>query len=247
MDSQIDKFKNSLAEFNIPIKDDCIDKLVSFYNYIIERNKVMNLTAITDFDEALDKHFMDSLSIFLVKDLLLSEGINILKDNRLIDIGAGAGIPGLPIKIYFPFLQVTLLDSLRKRIDFINECVSNLKLQDVKGIHARAEELARDDLHREKYDIAIARAVTTLPTLVEYALPFLKINGMFIAYKGPEVLKEIEESKRALDVLGGEVFHVKHYELPNLKDKRTLILIKKTKETSSKYPRRSGIPEKKPL
>lgn len=241
------KFKTSLEKYGLEYNETKVERLNTFYNQLIEKNKVMNLTSITDFDEALDKHFMDSLSIYLINDFLISEGIDLTRNTKLIDIGAGAGIPGLPIKIIFPNLSVTLLDSLRKRIDFINETILNLKLNMTEGIHARAEDLARDNHHREKYDIAIARAVTSLPILLEYALPFLKKEGVFIAYKGPEISDEVESSQRALEILGGKIFHVKHYELPNLGDKRTLIIIKKVTATTSKYPRRSGIPEKKPL
>lgn len=215
-----------------------IDKFEKYKELILEYNKHTNLTRITEDDEFNVKHFLDSLSIFKT-DLFV-------KDKKIIDIGTGAGFPGLPLKLYNEDLDITLLDSLRKRIDFLNGVIEELGLKKIRAIHARAEEIARDKKHRESYDIAVSRAVANLSTLTEYAMAFVKVGGYFISQKGPEYKEELKSAKKAIELMGGEVKDVIHTPLPNDID-HYIIVIKKVKTTDKKYPRGGGKPRKSPL
>ena len=215
-----------------------IDKFEKYKKLILEYNKHTNLTRITEEDEFNVKHFLDSLSLFKT-DLFV-------KDKKIIDIGTGAGFPGLPLKLYNEDLDITLLDSLRKRIDFLNGVIEELGLKKIRAIHARAEEIARDPNYRESYDIAVSRAVANLSTLTEYAMAFVKIGGYFISQKGPEYKEELKSAKRAIELMGGEVKDVIHTPLPNDID-HYIIVIKKVKATDKKYPRGGGKPRKSPL
>ena len=197
----------------------------------------MILTAITNREDIIIKHFIDSLSI--------SKYIN--NNLKVIDIGTGAGFPGIPLKIYNPSLNITLLDSLNKRIKFLDTVIEELKLNNIRTIHGRAEEIARNNNYREKYDIVTSRAVSKLNTLVEYMLPFAKKNGICICMKGPNIYEELDEAKKAIKILGGKVEKVEEFFLPKTDIKRTVIIIKKIKNTDEKYPRNAGIPIKKPL
>lgn len=215
-----------------------IDKFEKYKELILEYNKHTNLTRITEDEEFNVKHFLDSLSLFKT-DLFV-------KDKKTIDIGTGAGFPGLPLKLYNEDLDITLLDSLRKRIDFLNGVIEELGLKKIRAIHARAEEIARDPKYRESYDIAVSRAVANLSTLTEYAMAFVKVGGYFISQKGPEYKEELKSAKRAIELMGGEVKDVIHTPLPNDID-HYIIVIKKVKATDKKYPRGGGKPRKSPL
>lgn len=215
-----------------------IDKFEKYKELILEYNKHTNLTRITEDEEFNVKHFLDSLSLFKT-DLFV-------KDKKIIDIGTGAGFPGLPLKLYNEDLDITLLDSLRKRIDFLDGVIEELGLKKIRAIHARAEKIARDPNYRESYDIAVSRAVANLSTLTEYAMAFVKVGGYFISQKGPEYKEELKSAKRAIELMGGEVKDVIHTPLPNDID-HYIIVIKKVKATDKKYPRGGGKPRKSPL
>ena len=215
-----------------------IDKFEKYKELILEYNKHTNLTRITEDEEFNVKHFLDSLSLFKT-DLFV-------KDKKIIDIGTGAGFPGLPLKLYNEDLDITLLDSLRKRIDFLDGVIEELGLKKIRAIHARAEEIARDPKYREGYDIAVSRAVANLSTLTEYSMAFVKVGGYFISQKGPEYKEELKSAKRAIELMGGEVKDVIHTPLPNDID-HYIIVIKKVKATDKKYPRGGGKPRKSPL
>lgn len=232
-------FKNKLEMLHINYDDKQIEQYVTYYEMMIEKNKVVNLTAITEFDEVIDKHFIDSLSIV--------KCIDMNQIGTLIDVGTGAGFPGIPIKIAFPHIKLTLLDSLNKRINFLNDVVRELGLTDVITCHGRAEDYGRKAEYREKYDVCTSRAVANLSTLSEYCLPFVNIGGRFVSYKSGNVDNELEISKNAIKLLGGEIGEVCSYVLPETDFSRTLIPIKKVKATAKKYPRKAGTPSKEPL
>jgi len=198
----------------------------------------MNLTAITDFDEVLKKHFIDSLS--MVKVMIPS-------NEKLIDIGTGAGFPGIPLKIMYPELDVILLDSLNKRITFLDEVINKLDLKYIKTLHGRAEDFGSDGSYRENFDICVSRAVAKLPVLSEYCLPFVKKGGFFISYKSGMIAEEVETSKRALNILGAEISRIENFTLPSSDIERTLVVMKKINSTPKKYPRSAGKPSRNPL
>ena len=221
-------------ELNIDEKQ--IEKFLIYKDLLKEWNTKINLTAIIKDEEIVLKHFIDSLTIEKY----------IERDVNLIDIGTGAGFPGLPLKIIRDDLKVTLLDSLNKRLVFLNEVKNKLNLRNVDIIHGRAEDIARDMKYREKYTIATARAVANLATLSEYCLAFVKINGYFICMKGNN-LDEIEEAKKAIEILGGEIIKVENRMLPGSDIERNIIVIQKIKSTPEQYPRKAGIPSKNPI
>ena len=225
-----------MKEYDLDTKN--IDKYERYKELILEYNKHTNLTRITEDDEFNVKHFLDSLS-------LLKTGKFNGKE-KIIDIGTGAGFPGVPLKLYNENLDITLLDSLRKRIDFLDSVIEDLDLQNIRAIHARAEEIARTNEYREQFDIAVSRAVANLSTLTEYAMGFVKVGGYFISQKGPEYEEELKNAKRAIEIMGGVVEDVIHTRLPNDID-HYIILIKKVKATDKKYPRGGGKPRKSPL
>lgn len=211
----------------------------AFYKYmllLLEWNQKMNLTAITDEKEIIYKHFIDSISI----------NKYIKEANNVMDIGTGAGFPGIPLKLLNKDINFVLVDSLNKRISFLEEIKKELKLEKIELIHTRVEDLAKNEEYREKIDIVVSRAVANLSTLLEYMLPFVKIGGMCICMKGPNIEEEIEKSKNALEVLGGKIENIEKLILPgNLE--RNIIIVKKVKKTLEKYPRKAGIPAKQPL
>jgi len=230
-----------LIENELKLSDEQVRQFDLFYNDVVEKNKVMNLTGITDEKEFHVKHFLDSLMLIkAVPDLAE-------KEYKIIDIGTGAGFPGIPLAIAFPNLKLTLMDSLEKRINFINEEIERLGLKNVVAIHARAEDLAQKEEHREKYDFAVSRAVANLSTLAEYSLPFVHIDGGFLPYKSGDTDSEIEGAKRAFSELGGSLKNVVKFSLPEDFGERSILIINKQKNTPKRYPRKSGKPSKSPL
>ena len=230
-------FKQKLEEYNIEINDEQIEKFDLYMKLLLEWNEKINLTAITEKDDIILKHFVDSLTILKYVD----------KRDKIIDIGTGAGFPGIPIKIMNEKANITLLDSLNKRINFLNIVINELKLDNIVAIHGRAEELARNKAHREKYDVAVSRAVANLSTLTEYMLPFVKVGGKCICMKGANVKEEIDKAKNAIKKLGGQSEIVDNFYLSENDNERNIVIIKKIKETEPKYPRKAGIPNKEPL
>ena len=231
-----DSFIKALADLNIFITEEQLKQLYKYYELLVEKNKVMNLTGITEVEQVYLKHFYDSLT--------LNKIIDLKNVNSLCDVGTGAGFPGLVIKILFPHINVTLVDSLNKRINFLNEVINELKLEGIDAIHARAEEYAIKN--REKYEVVTARAVTTLNVLSEFCLPLVKVNKYFIPMKA-NINNEIEESNRALNLLGGKIEKIVEFKLPVENSNRTLVLIKKEVKTNNKYPRKFSEIKKRPL
>ena len=228
-----------VKELSIVLNDKQIQQFEQYYNILVEWNKVMNLTAITEYEEVVEKHFLDSLTIV--------NAINIAKIVTLIDVGTGAGFPGIPLKIAFPHLKVTLLDSLNKRIKFLNEVINLLELDDIKAIHGRAEDYAKQAEYREQYDICVSRAVANLATLSEYCLPYVKVDGLFVPYKSGEIDEELKSSEKAVSILGGKVEEVVKFQLPGTDIGRSFVKIHKIIEIKKKYPRKAGMPTKEPL
>lgn len=237
MNYNTDTFKCELEKLGISISEKQLEQFISYYEMLIEKNKVMNLTAITDFDEVIEKHFIDSLNLFRFTDLKA--------DKTIIDMGTGAGFPGIPLKIAFPNLKITLADSLNKRILFLNDVISELGLTDIDTVHGRAEDLAKDKTYRENYDICVSRAVANLSTLSEYCLPFVKIGGQFISYKSGDCDEEITNAKSAIFLLGGRLNQIQKFEIND--NSRSFVIIDKVNGTSKQYPRKAGLPSKKPL
>ncbi len=231
------RYREYLKSINAELDEKKEKQFYQYYELLVERNKVMNLTGITEYDEVVEKHFIDSS---LASAFHKIEG-------SLIDVGTGAGFPGIPLKILFPELKVVLLDSLNKRINFLEEVIEQLGLENITAIHGRAEDFAKKEEYREQFDFCVSRAVANLSTLSEYCLPFIKVGGSFVSYKSGEVENEIKESGRAITMLGGKVGNIDKMELPNDKGSRSFIQIEKITETSKKYPRKSGLPAKKPL
>lgn len=232
-------FVKKCSDLGISLSDKQIEQFLNYYELLVEWNSFMNLTAITDFDEVILKHFVDSIS--------LCKYISFQKGDTLIDIGTGAGFPGIPIKIICPDCKITLLDSLNKRINFLNTVIEQLCLTDIITIHGRAEDIAKTKENRENYNYAISRAVANLSTLSELCIPFVKQNGYFISYKSEKGNEELLEAKNAIEILGGSVDKQISYQLPDSDLSRNLILIRKRNITPKKYPRKAGIPSKEPL
>lgn len=231
--------RNSIKASSIDLDDNQVEQFCRYYELLIEWNKKINLTAITECKEVVEKHFIDSLSIDKI--------INMKNIEKVIDVGTGAGFPGIPLKIVYPHLKMTLLDSLNKRIKFLYEVTSILKLENIEAIHGRAEDVARKEEYREKYDICVSRAVANLSTLSEYCLPFVKVGGNFISYKAEKADEEIEKAKKAVSMLGGRVEKIEKFQLSGTDIGRMLVKIKKERKTEKKYPRKAGMPTKEPL
>lgn len=236
---QTKQFEKDLLALGITLNDKQISQFIQYFELLTEWNSFMNLTAIKGYDEVLKKHFVDSLTLI--------KAIDLSGDLSLIDVGTGAGFPGIPIKIVFPNIRVTLIDSLNKRINFLNEVIKRLELVDIEAIHGRAEDVAKPNYLREKFDICVSRAVANLSTLSEYCLPFVKVDGVFIPYKSEKSEFEIQEAEKAIHVLGGNIDNQIELFLPETDIYRKLIIIKKVKRTPEKYPRKAGLPSKEPL
>ena len=224
----VDKFKELSNSINIELNEKQVEKFIKFKDILIEWNEKINLTTIVEDDDIIVKHFVDSLTC-----------MKYIKDNsKVIDIGTGAGFPGIPVRIANESLDITLIDSLNKRIIYLNDLIDRVGFTNIEAIHGRAEEKSRDKNYREKYDIAIARAVANLRVLSEYVLPFVKVGGKFICMKGPNVDEEIEEAKENIKLLGGKIIEQNSFLLPGTDMGRTIIVIEKVKNTDKIYPRK---------
>lgn len=232
-------FLKDLETFDIVLSKEQMRHFLRYYEMLVEWNGRMNLTAITEYRDVLKKHFVDSLSLTKVYDLR--------QKCKIIDVGTGAGFPGLVLSIAFPGLKVTLLDSLNKRIQFLDSVIGELGIQGVETVHGRAEDFAKPGKMRESFDLCVSRAVANLSTLSEYCLPFVKKGGLFVAYKSEKVALEIKEAEKAISLLGGRIKEKAEFTLPDSDIYRSLFVIEKTKETPGKYPRKAGLPSKEPL
>ena len=229
----------AFRQADLPCTDKQAEQLTIFYHMLTEKNQVMNLTAITDFRQVVYRHFLDSV--------YGGKYISTDKGGSLIDIGTGAGFPGIPLKICYPALQVTLMDSLNKRIGFLKEVIQELGLTDIDAVHSRAEDLGRNSSYREQYDWAVSRAVANLSTLSEYCIPFVKKGGYFISYKSGGTEEEAVAAEAAVRILGGEKPEVFSFYLPGTDIGRKFYVIKKKAPTPAKYPRKAGLPAKEPI
>ena len=233
------KFDLELEKIGITLNERQKQQFDKYYEMLVEWNKVMNLTGITEYDEVNLKHFTDSLTIARTQEMQ--------KVQSVIDIGTGAGFPGIPLKIAFSHLKVVLLDSLNKRIKFLDAVIEELGLENISTIHGRAGDFAKKKEYREQFDLCVSRAVANLSTLSEYCLPFVAVNGSFVSYKSGDSEEEIQQAKHAISLLGGKVKNVDKFQLPGTDMGRALVEIKKTKQTPGKYPRKAGLPAKEPL
>ena len=235
----MENFKRKASALGVELSEKQLEQFRRYYEMLVEKNKVMNLTAITEWDEVIDKHFIDSISLIKACDLS--------GEKYILDLGCGAGFPGIPLKIAFPNLKIVLLDYLNKRILFLQEVIEALGLEKVEALHGRAEDYARKAEYREQFDYCVSRAVANLTTLSEYCIPYVKEGGSFISYKSGKVKEELKEVKKALFLLGGNVEDTITFELPETDMERIFVKIKKEKKTPKKYPRKAGLPGKEPL
>lgn len=238
---EIKEFSNELEELlkqiNITTEKKNIEQFYKYMILLLEWNKKINLTAITEPKEVILKHFVDCGTI-----------LNLLNSNdKILDLGTGAGFPGLPLKILNNDLNITLVDSLNKRINFLDEVIKELQLNNIKTIHSRAEDLSRIKEYRENYDIIVSRAVASMPVLLEYTLPFLKIGGKCICMKGPNIEEELDKATKALKILGGELQNIEKITLPNSDIIRNIVIVRKVEKTPKQFPRKAGRPSKEPI
>ena len=232
-------FKRGLEELEIELTEKQFQQFIQYYELLVEKNKVMNLTGITEWEEVVQKHFLDSLSLVYAVDI--EDGM------KLLDLGTWAGFPGIPLKIAFPQIDIVLLDSLNKRIKFLQEVIDTLDLKQIKAFHGRAEEFAQKKEYREKFEVVVSRAVANLSTLSEYCIPFLEIGGAFVSYKSGEIQEELEQADRAILELGGSLASIETFTLPDSDVSRSLVVIEKEESTKKKYPRGGGKPSKDPM
>lgn len=238
MDEQFKEYMQDLAQkINIEISDEEIIKFYKYMELLLDWNEKINLTAITEQNDIILKHFIDSLTIQ-----------KYLKNNvKVVDIGTGAGFPGIPLAIMNKTCEFTLVDSLNKRINFLNEVKQNIKLDNIIAIHSRAEDFGQNKVYREKFDVAVSRAVANLSVLLEYLLPAIKVGGKVICMKGSQIEEELKEAEFCIKELGGIVIKVEDFCLPDSDMKRNVVIIEKIKSTPKKYPRKAGVPAKQPL
>lgn len=241
------QFETDLEEFGIVLSEKQLQQFMDYYELLMEWNSIMNLTKITEFDDVMKKHFVDSVSLINAIDLTSDSKGSSSQRKKLIDIGTGAGFPGIPLKIVFPDLEVTLLDSVHKKVKFLDEVIEKLELDKIKAVHGRAEDYAKPDMMREKYDICASRAVANLSTLTEYCLPFVRKGGFFVSYKSEKLSEELENAKKAIFLLGGKIEDQIEFTLPSSDIFRNLLVIKKVKETPRKFPRKAGLASKEPI
>ena len=239
MSNIVSLFRSEAAPFGIELSDAQLEQYRTYFQWLVEWNEKMNLTAITDEEGVYFKHFYDSMTLLSVPQFR--------REGTLLDVGAGAGFPSLPVKIAAPDLNVTILDSLNKRIGFLNELVAALGLTNTKAVHGRAEDFGKQPGWRDGYDQVTARAVARLNVLAEFCLPYVKVGGHFFAMKGPDAENEVSEAKKAVDVLGGRVVDIVTTTLPNEAGTRNIIVVEKIKATPKPYPRKAGTPSKNPL
>lgn len=231
--------KKALKYLDLNLREKQYDQFLKFYELLLEWNKVMNLTTITQYEEVIYKHFLDSLSLIKVYDLE--------KPARILDLGTGAGFPGIPLKIVYPHLEIILLDSLNKRVKFLEEVILQLGLENIKAIHGRAEDLGNLKEYRESFDVCVSRAVSRLSSLSEYCIPFVKNRGKFIAYKSGHIEEEVLEAEEAVRVLGGRMEKVDKFVLPGTNMERAFVIVNKYNTTPKIYPRNAGKPGKEPI
>ena len=225
----MERLREKAAAFGIKLSDHQLDQFETYYEMLVEKNKVMNLTGITEYDE-----------------VNLKSGVS-LTGQKILDIGTGAGFPGIPLKIAFPELEIVLLDSLNKRIKFLNEVIEALGLEKITAIHGRAEDFAKQKEYREQFDYVVSRAVANLTVLSEYCLPYVKEDGYFLPYKSGDIKEEAANSKKAVKILGGSIEDIISFEIPDTDMARTILKIHKTKATPKRFPRKAGLPTKEPI
>ena len=272
MNNDMSSLKDLSSKIGINLSDKQLDDFSKYYNLLIEWNSFMNLTAITEFDQVILKHFVDSLEIVQAVDIDIVSKLIEGEEVSVIDVGTGAGFPSLPLKIAFPNLHVTMLDSLNKRVKFLDEVIDKLELSGIDAVHGRAEDYAVPDKFRERFDIVVSRAVANLCTLSEYCIPYVKPGGVFIAYKAEELLQkkkysddelsgldkddikfalsknsESELAKKIINILGGRIEKIYEYNLPDSDLFRALVVVRKEKAAPLKYPRKAGLPSKEPI
>ena len=233
------EIKEVFDKMHIELPDGALELLNRYYEMLIDSNKVMNLTTITEYSEVVIKHFADSAAIGCITDM--NGNIDV------IDVGTGAGFPGIVLKIVYPQLSVVLLDSLNKRVNFLKNVITELGLTDISAIHGRAEDIARNKDYREKFDLCVSRAVANMSSLSEYCLPFVKVGGRFISYKADGCDEEVKTASKAVNILGGKIRKIESYVIPDTDICRKFVVIDKLRNTSAKYPRKAGLPTKEPL
>lgn len=233
------EIKEVFDKMHIELSDGALELLNRYYEMLVDTNKVMNLTAITEYSEVVIKHFADSAAIGCITDM--NGNIDV------IDVGTGAGFPGIVLKIVYPQLSVVLLDSLNKRVNFLKNVITELGLTDISAIHGRAENIARNKDYREKFDLCVSRAVANMSSLSEYCLPFVKVGGRFIPYKADGCDEEVKTASKAVNILGGKIRKIESYVIPDTDICRKFVVIDKLRNTSAKYPRKAGLPTKEPL
>lgn len=235
----MERLRKKAMQMGIVLDDTQISQFQTYFEMLIEKNKVMNLTAITEKEKVIDKHFADSLAF--AQTGLETSG------KRLLDLGTGAGFPGIPLKIAFPEMEVLLLDSLNKRVRFLQDVIRELNLQGIDAVHGRAEDFAKQKAYRENFDYVVSRAVANLAVLSEYCLPYVSVGGYFLPYKSGDIQREIDESRKAVKILGGSVEDVVSFEIPGTDIHRTILKIRKKTAAPKRFPRKAGLPSKEPI